>query len=354
MARLVEATAPRRWLACASSSPNMPRLVDEPCCFADFERELASLPGEYRLFLAKPAAGCVAVRFLDPETAEMKRLYVRAEHRGRGLGRALADAAIAAAREAGCTPHRARHAAEDARSAGALSSARLPPDCALLGQTPPPERSASSSGFPDPLHELGGRALVLERDRDHLPPRASTPPAPAMRSTGQSPPFASTCGLAAAISASGVSSSNQVTASTHSSAATTASRSARRVERPLGPLAEPPRRAVGVQRDEERGAERARAGEIGDVAAVQDVEHAVGEDERARERADPVLERGGVPDLRLERRRLHARGGLGFSAGGGAGRQRSSPGIAVLEHPHHLAHAAGGARDLGGFRPRLR
>jgi ribosomal protein S18 acetylase RimI-like enzyme len=32
----------------------------------------------------------------------MKRLYVRSAHRGRGLGRALAEAAIAAAREAGC------------------------------------------------------------------------------------------------------------------------------------------------------------------------------------------------------------------------------------------------------------
>ena len=43
------------------------------------------------------------VRFLDRQTAEMKRLYVRAAHRGRGLGRVLAEAAIAAAREAGCT-----------------------------------------------------------------------------------------------------------------------------------------------------------------------------------------------------------------------------------------------------------
>lgn len=78
------------------------RLVDEPCCFADFDRELAALPGPYRLFLLDNAAGCVGVRFLDPRSAEMKRLYVRAAHRGRGLGQALAEKAIAVAREAGC------------------------------------------------------------------------------------------------------------------------------------------------------------------------------------------------------------------------------------------------------------
>jgi putative acetyltransferase len=103
MAQLVEATRPAEVACVRALFAEYARMVDEPCCFADFERELASLPGEYRLFLADPAAGCVAVRFLDPETAEMKRLYVRAAHRGRGLGRALAEAAIAVAREAGCS-----------------------------------------------------------------------------------------------------------------------------------------------------------------------------------------------------------------------------------------------------------
>jgi len=70
------------------------RLVDEPCCFEDFEA--------HKLFLLENDAGCVALRFLTADTAEIKRLYVRGAYRGRGLGRVLAETAIAAAREAGC------------------------------------------------------------------------------------------------------------------------------------------------------------------------------------------------------------------------------------------------------------
>jgi len=103
MARLVEATGAAEVARVRELFAEYARRVDEPCCFADFERELATLPGDYRLFLAEGDAGCVAVRLLNPETAEMKRLYVRDAHRGKGLGRALAEAAIAAARAAGCT-----------------------------------------------------------------------------------------------------------------------------------------------------------------------------------------------------------------------------------------------------------
>jgi putative acetyltransferase len=76
--------------------------------FQDFERELAELPGEYappggRLLLAlgPDPAGCVALRLYEPGVCEMKRLYVRPAYRGSGLGRQLAEAIVAAGRDAG-------------------------------------------------------------------------------------------------------------------------------------------------------------------------------------------------------------------------------------------------------------
>lgn len=74
-------------------------------CFQGFEQELAALPGAYApprgALLLAPGKGCVALRPLDARRAEMKRLYVRPQARGSGLGRALAEAAVARARELG-------------------------------------------------------------------------------------------------------------------------------------------------------------------------------------------------------------------------------------------------------------
>ena len=78
-------------------------------CFQSFDKELASLPCDYsppqgRLLLAEyegQLAGCVALHKLEPGICEMKRLYLRPQMRGKGLGLALANHIIAEARQIG-------------------------------------------------------------------------------------------------------------------------------------------------------------------------------------------------------------------------------------------------------------
>ena len=83
--------------------------LDVDLAFQGFDDELAALPAGYvpptgALLLAHldgASVGCAAVRALEGDACELKRLYVRPTARGHGLGRALTEAALDAARGLG-------------------------------------------------------------------------------------------------------------------------------------------------------------------------------------------------------------------------------------------------------------
>ena len=78
-------------------------------CFQDYDTELANLPSEYappagQLLLAysnNDPIGCVALRKFGENTCEMKRLYVKPQFRGLGIGRRLAEEIITEAKMRG-------------------------------------------------------------------------------------------------------------------------------------------------------------------------------------------------------------------------------------------------------------
>jgi putative acetyltransferase len=83
-------------------------IADAPT-FENLEQELASLPAGFappsgRLLLARQdggPAGCIALLGHDAATCELKRLYVRPDYRGDGVGRALVGRLMQEARQAG-------------------------------------------------------------------------------------------------------------------------------------------------------------------------------------------------------------------------------------------------------------
>jgi len=104
---IVAAAAPRDFEDAGVLFQEYSSLVADALCFQNFDAELAALPGEYAppggvLLIARDgdaAAGCVALRRIDAETGEMKRMYVRERYRGGGLGRRLALAVIGDAKQ---------------------------------------------------------------------------------------------------------------------------------------------------------------------------------------------------------------------------------------------------------------
>jgi GNAT superfamily N-acetyltransferase len=78
-------------------------------CFQNFDQEVANLPGDYsppsgRLLLARvedQVVGCIALRKLNDNVCEMKRLYLRPVARGKGSGAKMIDAVLTEAKQIG-------------------------------------------------------------------------------------------------------------------------------------------------------------------------------------------------------------------------------------------------------------
>jgi putative acetyltransferase len=109
MIRIVHSSSPEEMPLVRKLFEEYAASLDIDLCFQDFERELETLPGGYGplegtiviAYSDGEPAGCGALRRLEGNICEMKRLYVRPDHRGKGIGRALAGTILERARELG-------------------------------------------------------------------------------------------------------------------------------------------------------------------------------------------------------------------------------------------------------------
>src|SRR6185503_10811547 len=192
-------------------------------------------------------------------------------------------------------------AAEDARGPRALSQPRLSRNCAL------PRGAHSRRGLlrthalagADSLDQARSGALVLERDRED--PAAAGEHVGRARDALHRPVAAlhQDFGPVVVEPCDGI---HRVERGDDGEPVF------ERVDGPLGALAQPPGGRIAVQRHEQRRAQLARAREVGHMAAMQDIEHAVGEHQRPAELTGPAREVLGRTDLAFEGGRLHFAG----------------------------------------------
>lgn len=99
---IIEADSTEQYRITADLFAEYASSLDFDLSFQNFDDELKNLPGDYRApdgcillaFVAGDPAGCVALRSLDSDVCEMKRLYIKPQFRGKGIGRALVQKII--------------------------------------------------------------------------------------------------------------------------------------------------------------------------------------------------------------------------------------------------------------------
>jgi GNAT superfamily N-acetyltransferase len=107
--RLLEPRSEAEWRHARTLIEEYAASLDVDLCFQDLDHELEHLAQMYgppggAFLLAEEAGsylGCVGVRRFDEMSGEVKRLYCTPLARGRGVGRLLAQAIIAAGRRLG-------------------------------------------------------------------------------------------------------------------------------------------------------------------------------------------------------------------------------------------------------------
>jgi putative acetyltransferase len=108
--KIIQAETPEQIESAREIFREYEKWLDLDLCFQGFENELAELPGKYALpegllWLAfdegDRVAGCIALRKLEEGVCEMKRLFVRDDYRGRGVGKLLVHSLIDKARQLG-------------------------------------------------------------------------------------------------------------------------------------------------------------------------------------------------------------------------------------------------------------
>lgn len=109
MGEIIEATREQDILTARALFKEYTDSLGVDLTFQNYEQEVARLETVYgppagSLLLARYNrlfVGCVALRKLDDLTCEMKRLYIKPEARGKGLGKALCKRVIKRGRELG-------------------------------------------------------------------------------------------------------------------------------------------------------------------------------------------------------------------------------------------------------------
>jgi putative acetyltransferase len=106
---IIEAYSPQEIEAAGNLFLEYQKWLNIPLCFQGFEEEIAGLPGKYappegRLYLIKLGnnyIGCIGLRKISEGICEMKRLYVKPEHQGHGLGKKLVELIVDEAKKSG-------------------------------------------------------------------------------------------------------------------------------------------------------------------------------------------------------------------------------------------------------------